>query len=278
MTITRPLSLEMDHSVITLYDIAPNSSDDLHDHSDFYQISIPLIGHPTMQCNQETRVVRDQQRLVLSPGYQHRHFAGEESVRMLLLFFHRELLERVLTDRFEKPIGSIEFSPWGEGTTDGFRKLAESAIRQTIQRPFEQLELQETEWELATLLLSLQKGTHNPGTYSTLPATHHPAMKRVLDFIHEQADTEVTLNHLTAVAGVSKFHLIRLFREHTGTTPSQYVNELRITRAASMVTRTTDDLTRIAFEVGFGSFSTFERVFKKKYGVTPKDFRKNQNP
>lgn len=278
MTITRPLSLEMGHSAITLYDIAAQSSDDLHDHSDFYQISIPLIGTPTMQCNQEVRVIRDQQRLVLSPGYQHRHFAKEESVRMLLLFFHREFLQKVMTDRFEKTSGSIEFSPWGEGTSDAFRKLAEAAMRQTIQHPFEQIELQETEWELATLLLASQKGTHNQQQFHTTPLANHPAIKRVLEYIHEEADAEVTLDQLTTIAGVSKFHLIRLFREQTGTTPSQYITDLRISRAARMITRTTDDLTHIAFDVGFGSVSSFERVFKKKYGVTPRDFRKSQNP
>ncbi|MED1910798.1 helix-turn-helix domain-containing protein [Brevibacillus laterosporus] len=58
-------------------------------------------------------------------------------------------------------------------------------------------------------------------------------------------------------------------------TPGQYLQQLRIKQAAYLL-RTTDwEITRIAYEAGFGSLSSFQRVWKQQYGVSASDFRKN---
>ncbi len=274
MSVTKLLSLQMESSAITLYQVEAHSSDDLHEHTDFYQISIPLIGTPQMQCNSEVRRVDGQQRLVLSPGYRHRHFAGEETARMMLIFFHHHLLQKVLADRTERPSAPVEFSPWGEGATDAFRQLAERAVIQTMQRPMETLELQELEWEMANLLLTLHDGSHAVKPVPPGSALLHPVVRRVAEYIHDQSASEITLDRLTAVSGLSKYHLIRLFREKTGQTPSQYHTEVRLSRAASLLKKTRLDITSIAFEAGFGSLSAFERAFRKSYRMSASEFRR----
>lgn len=272
--VTKPLSLQMENSAITLYQISSYSSDDLHDHEDFYQISIPLVGTPLMQCNGELRKMDGQQRLVLSPGYQHRHFADDESIRMMLIFLRSSFLQKVFADKMQGTSDQIEFFPWGDGAGGGFRRLAETAIRQTVTRPLETLEMQELEWELASLLLSLQAGSHSDKWQHEEVNSDHPVIKRVIEFIRDDFAADISLDRLTEIAGISKYQLIRLFREHIGSTPSLYVTEERLKRAVLLLEHTKMDVTAVAFEVGFGSLSTFERAFKRKYGTSAVEYRK----
>lgn len=273
--ITKPLSMQMENSAITLYQIDANSADELHDHSDCYQIGIPLIGTPMAQCNQELRSMTPGQRLVLSPGYQHRHFARNETIRMMLMFIDDRFLQKVFADKTGTACRSIEFAPWAEHATDGFRRLAEMAIKVTLNHPLETIQLQEFEWELANLLLSRQDGSHADKWLSDVPVYQHPALSRVIEYIHDDVAAELTLDKLTALSGLSKFHFLRLFRHHVGSTPSQYVSQVRLDRAEKLLRQVKMEITSIAFEVGFGSLSSFERAFKKRYGASPVEYRKN---
>ena len=74
-------------------------------------------------------------------------------------------------------------------------------------------------------------------------------------------------------SGKSREHLSRLFKQDTGTTIGVYLNELRIEHAAAMLTTTYFDIIDIALESGFENLSTFYHLFKKKKGISPKQYR-----
>jgi len=74
-------------------------------------------------------------------------------------------------------------------------------------------------------------------------------------------------------APISHGHLCRLFRQHYGMTIIQYVNDTRLSYAARMLLQDDVSILEISAEIGFSSLSHFYRLFKEKYGVTPKDYR-----
>ena len=74
-------------------------------------------------------------------------------------------------------------------------------------------------------------------------------------------------------SGKSREHLSRLFKDATGQTIGAYLNDLRIEHAAAMLTTTYLDIIDIALESGFENLSTFYHLFKKKKGVSPKQYR-----
>ncbi len=65
----------------------------------------------------------------------------------------------------------------------------------------------------------------------------------------------------------------RIFREYTGFSPSQYVLELRLQESKSQLTNTTKPIKEIAYDVGFENADYFCMAFKKKTGLTPKNYR-----
>jgi AraC-like DNA-binding protein len=78
---------------------------------------------------------------------------------------------------------------------------------------------------------------------------------------------------LLALAHVSAAHLSRSMRRHYGMTPSEFVADLRLQQASTMLATTTRQITDIAHTCGFGSTSYFSRRFRAAHGVTPRQFR-----
>ncbi len=70
----------------------------------------------------------------------------------------------------------------------------------------------------------------------------------------------------------SKGHLIQAFHDYYGITPGEYINQLRVTKAKQLLLLGQQTILQIALEVGFGSLSAFYDQFKKRVGMTPKEF------
>jgi AraC-like DNA-binding protein/mannose-6-phosphate isomerase-like protein (cupin superfamily) len=81
------------------------------------------------------------------------------------------------------------------------------------------------------------------------------------------------LPRLIELVGVSPAHLSRVLRAATGKTPTEYINELRLQRAAMVLTTTSQEIIDIAGECGFENLSYFYRLFRAYFGKTPRDFR-----
>jgi AraC-like DNA-binding protein len=90
---------------------------------------------------------------------------------------------------------------------------------------------------------------------------------------HEAIDLEST----AAVAGLSSFHFLRLFRQILGVTPHQYLIRSRLRRAARLLADGRRPIIDIAFDVGFGDLSNFVRTFHRAAGISPRRFRRAAN-
>ncbi len=100
----------------------------------------------------------------------------------------------------------------------------------------------------------------------------HAAVELAKGFIDVNSAAEIDLDFLAREAGVSKFYLVRLFREAEGTTPWAYVRAARIRRAQEML-RGDLPLAEIALLAGFSDQSHFSRVFREATGKTPGQYR-----
>ena len=74
--------------------------------------------------------------------------------------------------------------------------------------------------------------------------------------------------------GCSTSHFMRWFRQMTGSSFTAYLNGRRLTAAAEQLRQSGDSILYIAGEVGFENLSNFNRQFKARYGVTPREYRR----
>jgi len=72
----------------------------------------------------------------------------------------------------------------------------------------------------------------------------------------------------------SQEHIIRSFRKYFHCTPTEYINKLRLDHAANLLINTDEKISSIQFDSGFHNVSHFYRIFKKRFSLSPAEFRK----
>ncbi len=105
---------------------------------------------------------------------------------------------------------------------------------------------------------------------------HIKRIRKVLNFIEENLDNELSLENLAEIGNYSPFHFHRIFRGIIGETLQEYINRNRMEKSAMLLSHQKQkSIEDIFSEVGFKSNSTFSKTFKKYFGVSPSVFREN---
>lgn len=122
--------------------------------------------------------------------------------------------------------------------------------------------------ERLSLVLGRIAEVHAVDRLAPVAAVRHRCLERARDMLHANVRTRVRLDALANAAGLSKFHLIRSFRAHTGLTPWQYQVRLRVELAKTAL-KAGAAPSRLAHELGFVDQSHFTRTFRGIVGTTP---------
>lgn len=102
------------------------------------------------------------------------------------------------------------------------------------------------------------------------------ALRRITEYINENFCDSISLDTIAQTTGLSRYYVSHLFKELMNTTFVNYVNELRLTRAAMLLTTTDTPIIEIAGMSGFNNISNFNRAFKMYYDTTPSKYRKTE--
>ena len=98
-------------------------------------------------------------------------------------------------------------------------------------------------------------------------------LTKVLAIIEEHMDDEgFSIDVLSREAGFSNMHFYRKIKALTNNSPSQFLRTIRLKRAAELLAKNSDNVSQIAYSVGFSSLSYFNKCFKEQFGVTPGQF------
>lgn len=95
----------------------------------------------------------------------------------------------------------------------------------------------------------------------------------VCNYIQEHCTEDLCLDDIAAIAGFSKYHFTRLFKNFTGTSFYKYLNKKRIEHAEKLLVDPELSITEVALQSGFSSLSAFIRMFKLIKDCTPTEFR-----
>jgi len=92
--------------------------------------------------------------------------------------------------------------------------------------------------------------------------------------IETRSAEALTLDEVARIAGLSPFHLLRVFRQSIGVTPHQYLIRMRLMHALSLLRDTRRPVTDVAYDTGWADLSNFNKAFRRAFGCSPRSLRK----
>jgi AraC family transcriptional regulator len=195
----------------------------------------------------------------------HQHGAGD---RCLAFHFEPAFFERLAVD------AGASRARFGRNSLPAVRALAPLVARALVAvgdataPTFDELAL-----DLAAGALRASGPCRNP----TISTRDERRVATVIRHLEDRFHHPWALADLAALAGLSPFHFLRVFRATAGLTPHQYLLRGRL-RAAAVTLATTDTpVTEVALASGFEDLSNFIRTFRAEFGVTPSSYRKPPN-
>ena len=98
---------------------------------------------------------------------------------------------------------------------------------------------------------------------------------KVKNYINENYRHEIRLADMASLAGMSPSAFSRFFKLHTGRNLTDYIIDMRLGYASRQLVDSTDSIAEISYGCGFNNLSNFNRIFRKKKGCSPSEFREN---
>ena len=99
-------------------------------------------------------------------------------------------------------------------------------------------------------------------------------IKDIVKYIETNYDKPISIAEIAGVTGFSESHFMKFFKTIMGTSFVDYLNDYRLSMASRMLVSSDDNIIDIAAHCGYDNLSYFNRIFKKKYGITPSAYRR----
>lgn len=125
---------------------------------------------------------------------------------------------------------------------------------------------------IVNLLLGFAYSANRLRTFEDMKVTNQ--VNKAKTIMNENAQTKITCEEIAQRVGMGYSWFRRIFKQYTGFAPAQYMQELKINKSKELLTNTMLTCQEIAYEIGFETPSYFNISFKRKTGVTPKEYRK----
>ncbi len=98
----------------------------------------------------------------------------------------------------------------------------------------------------------------------------------VFQYIDNHFQEKISIEELAQVANLSRYHFSRLFKEMTNKTPNEYLNQIRINKAETLLKYSDMNVTEVALSTGFSDPNYFSRLYKKYKRVTPSSVQRQK--
>ena len=107
---------------------------------------------------------------------------------------------------------------------------------------------------------------------------YHQLLAGVIEDILRCRSGPIRVPRLASAAGLSRFHLVRIFSRMTGETLEQFLRRMRLERAAYMLQNGSESILEISVDSGYQSPEAFSRAFRRAFGTVPSEYRRTKSP
>ena len=222
--------------------------------------------------------IEDMELVLVGPNLQHAWFTHKcrsNEIMEVTIQFHKDLFDDKLLRRnqlsfirtmFEKSSRGILFS---KETTES---IMPRIIELNRKHGFDSvLELMSILHDLST---SRNSRLLSDASFNQVELSYNSRrVEKAFEYLNQNFDKQVTLAEVARLAGMTEVSFSRFFKNRSGKTFIDSLNDIRLGHASRMLIDTTHSISEIAYNCGFNNISNFNRIFKKKKGCTPKEFK-----
>lgn len=253
----------IDTSYLTLGDCA----------CDQFCFMIPLRQTPVIRSGKKLYKLKEMSVFPCNPMQPHRvEDTGIVDFKALILYMEKTLLVNLAEDLFGRRSLELEnncfpFSP-------KLNELINTFISEyTAEQPGCSLMLDSLTVQAAILLL--RECQHSLSSFSCQPGEYkdYKCIARAIEYITDNFLGKISLLDLASETHYSPYHFLRLFKQHTGKTPFEFLMDLKIEKAKALLKNSDQTISEVCYQSGFSSNSYFCQVFKKKTGVSPSQYK-----
>lgn len=218
--------------------------------------------------------------LVISPFILHSFYQNEDNIFLGDTYvFNLNIINNsidICNSKYFKPLMNNECNPYFliKKCNPAYSKCSE-ILMELNKLSVEKNEFFEIKIKSYLLDLFYTFFTENIITLSSKPKEDRAAKKtkEILKFIEENYANNLSLNVISDKFDISLYHLSHIFKTTTGMSCIEYLVDYRLSMAANMLRQNNLPVLNIALDTGFNNISYFNRVFKKKFNVTPTKYR-----
>lgn len=244
-----------------------------------YLIGLHLAGSCNVTQEIDGKVIRGVKvpvSLSIVPNDTVTHWSVDKPNRYAALWLPPELVRDTARDMFEGTQDNARLAPVFDARDKIVERLGAILMQELRRAPHPAQHLIYEAASQAFTAHMLRAYTREirpiPNATSQLSAR---AVRDVTDYIDENIQSKITLSELAAIAGSSRFHFIKLFRNTAGLSPMEYLERSRVNRAEILLRGGQLTIAQIASAVGFSDQSHFTRRFRMWTGVTPGHYHRD---
>jgi AraC family transcriptional regulator len=208
-------------------------------------------------CGGETKLLKKGGFAVYQPE-EKQFYTSETDTTTYWIHFGGTAAEEIL--KSFGIVGGIYETEYSRGVFEAFSKLIRQFNNPSIERF--------ANGSLLTLLVHLSDSV-NKIERSEISET----ISKIITYISMNYNKDFTIDELAKMAGYSKSRFSHLFKEQVKMTPLEYLSEIRLSNACELLTGSKNPIGEVGRSCGFDDQLYFCRVFRKKYGMSPSEYR-----
>ena len=240
---------------------------------------IYLLNRPTemsrrIEGGPRNRQMMNPRCLCMTPAHVTAHWQHSGHPEILQVYLHKSLFESAVSELFDCDGSKESVSPRFAVFDPLLEQLALSittALRDRISN--DNLYIDSIAQMMAVHLARNHSSRSRLGHAGLTPTLSGWKMSRVLDYIEERLDGDLSIKKMAEEAEISPVYFARAFKAAMGQSPHQYVVTRRIERAKELLCNTEMAVVDVAFSVGFSSQSHLSYWFVRHVGVSPAAYR-----
>ena len=239
-----------------------------HRHADYAEMLMVESGGLFHRANSRREELEPGEIVLIRPQDAHGLRAGEKGVVFVNVAIRAEVVEELQTRYFPPDI-----APWSAQRTGPLEVVADTAVRARLSAQIERLAgVPRTRFEIDRFLMNVLhelQQLHGGQSAADLPDW----LARACREIRTPVLAAEGLTAFYRIAARSPEHVARVLKKQTGKTPTQIVNEARLSEAARRLCMSSQEIIEISAACGFDNLGYFYRLFKARYGQSPRAYR-----